>query len=110
MSDNVNHPRHYTSHPSGIEAIQITEHMNFCLGNAVKYILRCDMKGAPMEDLHKAVWYIKREIQRRGREANQEMPDQADQIPDSICDQCRRDIMAEDAGPGTGDDKRTING
>ena len=44
MTDNVNHPKHYTAHPSGIEAIQITEHMNFCLGNAVKYIWRADLK------------------------------------------------------------------
>lgn len=36
--DNINHPPHYTNHPSGIECIQITEHMGFCLGNAVKYI------------------------------------------------------------------------
>ena len=63
--DNVNHPSHYTSHPSGVEVIEITEHMNFCLGNAVKYILRCDLKGKPIEDLRKARWYIDREINRR---------------------------------------------
>ena len=63
--DNVNHPKHYTSHPSGVEVIEITEHMNFCLGNAVKYILRCDLKGKPIEDLRKARWYIDREISRR---------------------------------------------
>jgi hypothetical protein len=65
MTDPVNHPAHYTGHPSGIEVIQITEHMNFCLGNAVKYILRCDAKGKPVEDLRKAVWYLEREIARR---------------------------------------------
>jgi len=64
MSDQVNHPIHYTSHPSGIEVIQITEHMNFCLGNAIKYILRSDLKGKQIEDLKKAVWYINREINR----------------------------------------------
>ena len=64
-SDNVNHPKHYTSHPSGVEVIEITEHLNFCLGNAVKYILRCDLKGKPIEDLRKARWYIDREISRR---------------------------------------------
>jgi len=61
----VNHPPHYTAHPSGIECIQITEHMNFCLGNAVKYIFRADLKGSPIEDLEKAIWYLKREIERR---------------------------------------------
>jgi hypothetical protein len=64
MTDMVNHPPHYTSHPSGIETIQITEHMNFCLGNAIKYILRADLKGKKVEDLEKAVWYINREIAR----------------------------------------------
>ena len=62
--DIVNHPPHYTAHPSGIECIQITEHMNFCLGNAVKYIWRADMKNG-VEDLKKAVWYLQREIERR---------------------------------------------
>jgi hypothetical protein len=65
-ADPVNHPPHYTSHPSGIEAIQITEHMGFCLGNAVKYIWRADLKHDAIEDLKKARWYIEREIERRG--------------------------------------------
>lgn len=59
--ESINHPKHYTSHPSGIEVIQITEHMNFCLGNAIKYILRHEHKGG-IEDLKKAIWYINREI------------------------------------------------
>lgn len=65
MSDPINHPKHYTEHPSGVECIQITEHMNFCLGNAVKYIWRADLKDDAIEDLQKAVWYINREIARR---------------------------------------------
>ena len=64
MNDNVNHPRHYTKHPSGVECIQITEHMGFNLGNAMKYICRADLKGNQIEDLEKALWYINREIQR----------------------------------------------
>jgi hypothetical protein len=64
IGDPVNHPSHYTSHPSGVEVIQITEHMNFCLGNAIKYILRADHKGNQIQDLKKAVWYINREIER----------------------------------------------
>ena len=63
--DPVNHPRHYTEHPSGVECIQITEHMNFCLGNAVKYIWRADLKHDVIEDIDKAVWYLLREKQRR---------------------------------------------
>ncbi len=65
MPDMVNHPRHYTGHPSGVECIQITEHMSYCLGNALKYIWRADLKGNAMEDLEKAVWYLQREIAQR---------------------------------------------
>ena len=70
MSDPVNHPDHYTQHPSGVECIDITEHLNFCLGNAVKYIWRAGLKdaaveGATLQDLKKAEFYLKREIARR---------------------------------------------
>ena len=65
MSDNVNHPAHYTSHPSGVECIQVVEHMNFNLGNAVKYIWRADLKNDAIEDLKKAAFYVDREISRR---------------------------------------------
>ena len=58
-------PAHYRSHASGIECIQITEHLGFCLGNAVKYIWRADEREAKtIEDLRKAVWYLEREIAR----------------------------------------------
>jgi hypothetical protein len=65
MNDPVNHPKHYTTHASGIECIDVTEHMGFNLGNAVKYVWRCDLKKDAIEDLRKAIWYIEREIQRR---------------------------------------------
>lgn len=65
IDDNVNNPPHYTNHPSGIECIQITEHMGFNLGNALKYIWRCDLKRDAVEDLKKSAWYIEREITRR---------------------------------------------
>ncbi|WP_323127289.1 DUF3310 domain-containing protein [Marinobacter sp. JSM 1782161] len=60
--DSINHPVHYTAHPSGVECIQVTEHMNFCLGNAVKYIWRAGLKNDAIEDLRKARWYLDREI------------------------------------------------
>lgn len=66
--DSVNHPTHYTQHPSGIECITITEHMGFNLGNAVKYIWRADLKGKSIEDLKKARWYIDREINKREKD------------------------------------------
>jgi hypothetical protein len=65
MSDVVNHPSHYNSHPSGVECITVTEHMNFNLGNAVKYIWRVGLKSDdPLTDLEKARWYVDREIAR----------------------------------------------
>lgn len=64
--DEVNHPLHYTSHPSGVECIDVTEHMSFNLGNAIKYIWRADLKGGVV-DLQKAVWYLQREIARKSK-------------------------------------------
>lgn len=64
--DAVNHPSHYTSHPSGIECIEVTEHYNFCIGNAIKYLWRAGLKGGTpkeKEDCEKAIWYIKRHIE-----------------------------------------------
>ena len=69
MSDRVNHPPHYTEHPSGIECIQVTEHLSFCVGNAIKYLWRADLKhDDAIEDLKKAAWYINREIERRKKQ------------------------------------------
>jgi len=62
--DPINHPKHYTSHPSGVECIQITRHMTFNIGNAIKYLWRAGMKDSEIQDLEKAVWYIKDEITR----------------------------------------------
>lgn len=61
--DAVDMPSHYTQLP--VEAIDITEHFNFCMGNALKYIWRADHKGKPIEDLRKAIWYLQREVKRR---------------------------------------------
>lgn len=60
----VDHPKHYTQHPSGVECITVTEHFNFNRGNAIKYIWRAGEKDDEIEDLKKAAWYIAREIQR----------------------------------------------
>lgn len=65
IEDEVNHPLHYTSHPSGIECVEITEHFNFNIGNAVKYLWRAGLKHPnPKTDLEKSLWYIQRELQR----------------------------------------------
>jgi len=63
--DKVNHPAHYTNHPSGVECITVTRHMSFNLGNAVKYIWRADLKDDAILDLQKAVFYLNDEIKRR---------------------------------------------
>ncbi len=64
MADEVSHPVHYTTHPSRVECITITEHMSFNLGNAIKYIWRADLKGKEKQDLEKAIWYLQRELKR----------------------------------------------
>lgn len=65
---NVDHPKHYNSHPAGIECIDVIEHLPFNVGNAIKYLWRADHKGAPVEDLEKAAWYIAREIERKKKQ------------------------------------------
>lgn len=56
--DPVHRPRHYNVHPSGIECIEVTSRMPFCLGNAVKYVWRYADKIDPQEDLRKAIQYL----------------------------------------------------
>lgn len=63
-NDPVHHPKHYTSHPSGVEAITICEHMGFNVGNAMKYLFRAGLKSNLKEDLRKSIWYIQRELSR----------------------------------------------
>jgi len=66
MSDNINHPAHYTGFSNGAEVIDITENLNFNRGNAVKYLARAGAKdpAKELEDLQKAQWYVAREIER----------------------------------------------
>lgn len=64
QDSNVRNPKHYTSHPSGIECIEITRHHDFAIGNAIKYLWRAGLKDSDNEiqDLEKAVWYIQDKI------------------------------------------------
>jgi hypothetical protein len=64
----VDHPKHYNSHPSGVEAIDVCEHYNFNMGNVIKYCWRAGLKGDAVEDLEKARWYLDREIAKRTKE------------------------------------------
>ena len=68
-SDPVNHPQHYTGFSNGAEVIDITENLTFNAGNAVKYAARAGRtdgrnKGAVAEELRKAIWYLRRELDR----------------------------------------------
>lgn len=62
MNDPVNHPSHYTDTVPGIECIDVTEHFDFCTGNAIKYLWRAGHKNDRLQDLRKAAWYVQREI------------------------------------------------
>lgn len=69
--DPVNHPTHYNNSLATcecgrrIECIDVTRHYNFNIGNAIKYLWRCDLKDNDIEDLRKAIWYINDEIEKR---------------------------------------------
>ncbi|HYD87129.1 MAG TPA: DUF3310 domain-containing protein [Vitreimonas sp.] len=58
----IDHPAHYNAHPHGVECIELAEQLPFCQGNAVKYLWRADHKGAQLEDLQKALWYVERAL------------------------------------------------
>lgn len=85
--DLINHPPHYTSHPSGVECIDVIEHLPFNVGAAIKYLWRCELKGAHLEDLKKARWYVEREIARReagDKSAPEPAPKRALQFGDRV--------------------------
>jgi hypothetical protein len=65
-ANNPINPDHYRF--AGVEVIQLTEQLNFCRGNAVKYLCRAGRKAPEkeLEDLRKALWYVEREITRLG--------------------------------------------
>jgi hypothetical protein len=70
VNDSVDHPIHYGGAENPYEAIKVIEAwaLGFCLGNTVKYISRAGKKGAALEDLKKAAWYLSREIENREKQ------------------------------------------
>ena len=65
MTEQIDHPNHYNNHPSGVECIEIVEHMPYNIGNAVAYLWRYqDKHEDPTLDLKKAMWHIQREIEK----------------------------------------------
>lgn len=73
--DPVSKPKHYNSHPSGLEVIEVTRHCTFDIGNAIKYLMRHNLKGNPEQDLRKALWYLNDHIAHDSD--NELIPDQA---------------------------------
>jgi hypothetical protein len=72
MTDPVNHPPHYTQgdarcsqcgHP--IECVDVAETRDFLLGNAQKYLWRCEYKGQFEQDIRKCIWYLERAIEQQ---------------------------------------------
>ena len=63
MSETIDHPDHYNQ--GNVECIDIIDmlNLNFCVGNALKYIWRYQFKGKPIEDLKKAIWYLEHEVE-----------------------------------------------
>ena len=88
MTDNVNHPKHYTSHPSGVESIEITRWLRGPYSNACKYVMRGweGLKGDPIEDLEKALWYLN---------DAEKFPDDGRGLPDDVEDRLDKWIEAE---------------
>lgn len=82
QNDAVNHPRHYNSHPAGMECIELVELLPFCEGNAIKYLWRAGLKGAAVEDLQKARWYVERAYE----SPDFELTDAISNASDKACD------------------------
>lgn len=62
--DMVSQPPHYRANKSGVEVIQLNQDLSYCVGNAFKYVARYRYKGNPVQDLEKAAFYIRHEIER----------------------------------------------
>jgi len=62
--DVIHQPEHYSSHPSGVEPIQITKFESFLRGNIIKYVMRAPYKGRELQDMYKARQYLDWEIER----------------------------------------------
>lgn len=63
----VNHPAHYGGEDNPYEAIKVINAwgLGFELGSVLKYICRAEQKGATIQDLEKAAWYLQHEIEKR---------------------------------------------
>lgn len=99
----VNHPDHYQSSDPTYETINVIEawDLDFCLGNAIKYISRAGKKGDQVEDLEKAAWYINRKIEKlkHDRAADTIKTDKGTRVDGLLCDKVGQDKQERDTGP-----------
>lgn len=98
--DVVERPKHYNSHPSGLEAIELCEYMPFNIGNAIKYVWRAGLKNDEVEDLKKALWYVERE-NKRVVLSNKLPPEERPRLPRGT-ELLLRVLMAKVAAADTG--------
>lgn len=63
VNDPVNHPSHYLKAAITIEPIELTSRLGSCLGQALQYVLRAPYKGNEEEDLKKAIFYLRKQIE-----------------------------------------------
>ena len=103
--DAVNSPAHYTSHPSGVECIVITEHMTFNVGNAIKYLWRHTHKDG-LTALRKAAWYVQREIERLEKMEKEQVKELTGEVTEELvkevvkdivwCGHCKKNVLLRD--------------
>lgn len=86
--ERVDHPAHYTAHPSGVECVDVNEWLASNVGAALKYLWRSGLKATETEldDLKKARWYLMRE-QRRQRMGERNLSELAARVLDSSAEQ-----------------------
>jgi len=101
--ERVDHPDHYQSGDPTYETINVIEawDLDFCLGNAIKYISRAGKKGDQIEDLEKAAWYINRKIEklRNDRAANTIKEDKGTRGSGVLCDKVGEDQQERHTRP-----------
>lgn len=104
---NIIRPKHYNCNPSGVECIDIIQHMNFCCGSAIKYIWRADLKNNAIEDLEKAKYLLDIEIKRRSNEARSKEEGARETNPDEHIE-CDKSVGTEGSNSETNNKKGSL--
>jgi hypothetical protein len=93
LGDAVRHPKHYNSHPSGIECVEFSELLPGNLAHVCVYVWRHAHKGRPIEDLEKALWFLERELRRTRTEHDEESAHLKSPVPAARIDERLRRLM-----------------